>query len=240
MDNHNTKIPTHIAIVMDGNGRWAQNRYMPRSAGHAMGASIVRGLVEHCAKLGIQYLTLFAFSTENWNRPKDEVSTIMELFIKYLEKELKTLTQSGVRFQVIGDVTLLDKKLQERIVYAVNSTSRNSKIVLTVAANYGGRWDIVKAVQSWLQDNPSSDVNLLSYEQLAKYLSTSNMPDPDLLIRTGGEQRISNFLLWQIAYSEIYFTESLWPDFDYKQLDLAILWYKSRHRRFGNVGHYRF
>jgi undecaprenyl diphosphate synthase len=220
---------------MDGNGRWAQNRHMPRSMGHAKGASIVRGLVEHSSKLGIQYLTLFAFSTENWNRPKDEVSTIMELFIKYLEKELKNLSQSGVRFKVIGDISLFDKLLQEKIIYAVNSTSQNTKIVLTLAANYGGRWDIVNAFQRWLQDNPSSDVSSLSEQQLQRYLSTFDLPDPDLLIRTGGEQRISNFLLWQIAYSELYFTEVLWPEFDNNQLEIAISWYKSRQRRFGKV-----
>jgi undecaprenyl diphosphate synthase len=220
---------------MDGNGRWSQNRHMPRSLGHAKGSSIVRGLVEHCSHLGIKYLTLFAFSTENWSRPKDEVSTIMELFIKYLEKELKNLSQSGVRFKVIGDISLFDKLLQEKIIYAVNSTSQNTKIVLSLAANYGGRWDVVNAFQSWLQDNPSSDVSSLSEQQLQRHLSTFDLPDPDLLIRTGGEQRISNFLLWQIAYSELYFTEVLWPEFDNKQLEIAISWYKSRQRRFGKV-----
>lgn len=230
-------IPKHIAIVMDGNGRWAQSRHMPRSMGHVRGASIVRGLVEHCAQLGIQYLTLFAFSTENWNRPKDEVSTIMELFFKYIDKELNSLAQSGVRFKLIGDISLFDKVLQERIIYAVNSTSQNRKIVLTIAANYGGRWDIVKAFQGWLQDNPSCNASLLSEEQLHKYLSTYDIPDPDLVIRTGGEKRISNFLLWQVAYSELYFTEVLWPEFNNEQLELAISWYKLRQRRFGSLAH---
>jgi len=235
VDTKSNSIPTHVAIVMDGNGRWAQNRHMPRSMGHAKGSSIVRGLVEHCSHLGIKYLTLFAFSTENWSRPRDEVSTIMELFIKYLEKELKNLANSGVCFKVIGDISLFDKELQEKINDAVELTSRNKKIVLTLAANYGGRWDIVKALQSWLKENPSSDVSLLSQETLQKYLSTSDIPDPDLLIRTGGEQRISNFLLWQIAYSELYFTEVLWPEFDKEQLEIAISWFKSRQRRFGSV-----
>jgi len=220
---------------MDGNGRWAQNHHMLRSMGHAKGASIVRGLVEHCTKLGIQYLTLFAFSTENWNRPRDEVSTIMELFIKYLEKELKNLSKSGVRFKVIGDISSFDKVLQERIIYAVSSTSQNTKIVLTIAANYGGRWDVINAFQRWLQNNSSSDASLLSQEQIQKYLSTYELPDPDLLIRTGGEQRISNFLLWQIAYSELYFTDTLWPDFNNEQLDIAISWFKLRKRRFGII-----
>ena len=220
---------------MDGNGRWAQNHHMPRSMGHAKGASIVRGLVEHCTKLGIQYLTLFAFSTENWNRPKDEVSTIMELFIKYLEKELKNLSKSGVRLKVIGDISSFDKVLQERIIYAVSSTSQNTKIVLTIAANYGGRWDVICAFQNLLKNNPSLDAGLLSQEQVQKYLSTYEIPDPDLLIRTGGEQRISNFLLWQIAYSELYFTEILWPEFNNEQLDIAISWFKLRKRRFGII-----
>ena len=220
---------------MDGNGRWAQSRHMPRGIGHAKGASIVRGLVEHCAQLGIKYLTLFAFSTENWNRPHDEVSTIMELFIKYLEKELTNLTERGVRLKVIGDISSFDKELQERITNAVRSTSQNTKIVLTLATNYGGRWDVVNAFLKWSEDNPSSKLATLSQEQLQKYLSTSDIPDPDLLIRTGGEQRISNFLLWQIAYTELYFTQVLWPEFDNNQIDLAIAWYKSRERRFGNV-----
>ena len=220
---------------MDGNGRWAENRNMPRSMGHAKGASIVSGLVKHCSQIGIKYLTLFAFSTENWNRPHDEVSTIMELFIKYLEKELKNLKERGVRLKVIGDISSFNKELQERITNAVRSTSQNTKIVLTLATNYGGRWDVVNAFLKWSEDNPSSKLATLSQEQLQKYLSTSDIPDPDLLIRTGGEQRISNFLLWQIAYTELYFTQVLWPEFDNNQIDLAIAWYKSRERRFGNV-----
>jgi undecaprenyl diphosphate synthase len=220
---------------MDGNGRWAENRNMPRSMGHAKGASIVSGLVKHCSQIGIKYLTLFEFSTENWNRPHDEVSTIMELFIKYLEKELKNLKERGVRLKVIGDISSFNKELQERITNAVRSTSQNTKIVLTLATNYGGRWDVVNAFLKWSEDNPSSKLATLSQEQLQKYLSTSDIPDPDLLIRTGGEQRISNFLLWQIAYTELYFTQVLWPEFDNNQIDLAIAWYKSRERRFGNV-----
>ena len=220
---------------MDGNGRWAQSQLLPRSMGHVMGASIVRGLVEHCVQLGIKYLTLFAFSTENWNRPHDEVSTIMELFLKYLEKELMNFTKSGVRLKIIGDISNFDKVLQERITNAVHSTSKNNKIVLTLAVNYGGRWDIIESFCRWHEHNPSSDVKTFSQEHLQKYLSTSDIPDPDLLIRTGGEQRISNFLLWQIAYTEIYFSKVLWPEFDNNHIDLAIAWYKSRHRRFGNV-----
>ncbi len=228
-----TSIPHHIAIIMDGNGRWAQMRHMPRTVGHAKGAAGVRELVEFCAHKGVKYLTLFAFSTENWSRPEEEVSTLMGLFLQYLEKELKNLSQAGVRLQVIGDVTGFAQELQDRIAEAVKATARNNGIVLTVAANYGGRWDILQAVQRWQEAHPQTDPRSLTQEQLAQYLSTAFMPDPDLLIRTGGEQRISNFLLWQVAYAELYFTDHLWPEFDIAQLALALDWYQSRQRRFG-------
>ena len=231
----NTNTPRHIAIIMDGNGRWAQKRHMPRTVGHAKGASGVRSLVEFCVQKSIRYLTLFAFSTENWNRPEEEVSTLMGLFLQYLDKELKNLAKDGVRLKVIGDVTGFPQDLQGRIAEAVHNTAHNSGIVLTVAANYGGQWDIVQAIQQWQTAHPSADARDITQEQLAQYLSTSDLPDPDLLIRTGGEQRISNFLLWQAAYSELYFTETLWPDFDAAQLELAMGWYRSRQRRFGRV-----
>jgi len=220
---------------MDGNGRWAQKRHMPRTVGHAKGAAGVRALVEFCAHKGVKYLTLFAFSTENWSRPEEEVSTLMGLFLQYLEKELKNLAQAGVRLQVIGDVTGFAQELQDRIVEAVKATAVNDGIVLTVAANYGGQWDIVQAVQRWQAEHPQADARDITQEQLANYLSTADMPDPDLLIRTGGEQRISNFLLWQVAYAELYFTEVLWPEFDTDQLALALDWYRTRQRRFGRV-----
>jgi len=228
-------IPQHIAIIMDGNGRWAQKRHMPRTVGHAKGAAGVRDLVEFCAHKGVKYLTLFAFSTENWNRPEEEVSTLMGLFLQYLEKELKNLSQAGVRLQVIGDVTGFAQELQDRIAEAVKATTSNDGILLTVAANYGGRWDIVQAMQRWQAKHPQASAQELTQEELAKYLSTANMPDPDLLIRTGGEQRISNFLLWQVAYSELYVTSVLWPDFDTTQLTIALNWYQTRQRRFGRV-----
>jgi undecaprenyl diphosphate synthase len=228
-----TSIPHHIAIIMDGNGRWAQKRHMPRTVGHAKGAAGVRELVEFCAKKGVKYLTLFAFSTENWSRPEEEVSTLMGLFLQYLEKELKNLSQAGVRLQVIGDVTGFAQDLQDRIVEAVKATAGNDGIVLTVAANYGGHWDIVQAVQRWQEAHPNSDARSFTQGQMAQYLSTSHMPDPDLLIRTGGEQRISNFLLWQVAYAELYFTDVLWPEFDTKQLALALECYGKRQRRYG-------
>jgi undecaprenyl diphosphate synthase len=230
-----TSIPHHIAIIMDGNGRWAQKRHMPRKVGHAKGAAGVRELVEFCAQKGVKYLTLFAFSTENWNRPEDEVSTLMGLFLQYLEKELKNLSQVGVCLHVIGDVTGFTQELQDRITEAVKATEANDGIELTVAANYGGKWDIVQAVQRWQAAHPEADAKSLNQKQLAQYLSTAHMPNPDLLIRTGGEQRISNFLLWQVAYAELYFTEVYWPEFDTKQLALALDWYQTRQRRFGRV-----
>ena len=230
-----TSIPYHIAIIMDGNGRWAQKRHMPRTVGHAKGAAGVRELVEFCAHKGVKYLTLFAFSTENWSRPEEEVSTLMGLFLQYLEKELKNLSQAGVRLQVIGDVTGFAQELQDRIAEAVKATAGNDGIVLTVAANYGGQWDIVQAVQGWQAAHPQADAQSLTQEQLAEYLSTAHMPDLDLLIRTGGEQRISNFLLWQVAYSELYFTDILWPEFDAAQLALALDWFQTRKRRFGRI-----
>jgi undecaprenyl diphosphate synthase len=228
-------ILQHIAIIMDGNGRWAQKRHMPRSVGHAKGAACLRDLVELCEHKCVKYLTLFAFSTENWSRPEEEVSTLMGLFLQYLEKELKNLSQAGVRLQVIGDVTGFAGELQDRIAEAVKTTAGNDGIVLTVAANYGGQWDIVQALQSWQAAHPQANAQELTKEKLANYLSTAHMPDPDLLIRTGGEQRISNFLLWQVAYTELYFTDVLWPEFDKKQLELAMKWYQTRQRRFGLV-----
>ncbi len=226
-------LPKHIAIIMDGNGRWAQARHMPRTVGHAKGAAGVRALVESCARQGIQYLTLFAFSTENWKRPADEVSTLMGLFVQYLEKEMNELSKAGVRLRVIGDITAFPRELQSRIAAAEQATQHNQILTLTVAANYGGQWDVVQAVQRWHRHNPSADISQLTQEQLAQHLSTAGMPDPDLLIRTGGEQRISNFLLWQCAYAELYFTEVLWPDFDETQLAKALSWYSDRTRRFG-------
>ena len=224
---------------MDGNGRWAQKRHMPRTVGHAKGAAGVRELVEFCVHKGVKYLTLFAFSTENWSRPEEEISTLMGLFLQYLEKELKNLSQAGVRLQVIGDVTGFAQELQDRIAEAVKATAGNDGIVLTVAANYGGQWDIVQSVQRWQAAHPQADARGLTQEQLAQYLSTAHMPDPDLLIRTGGEQRISNFLLWQLAYAELYFTDVLWPEFDTAQLELALDCYQKRGRRFGQVNGFK-
>jgi undecaprenyl diphosphate synthase len=228
-------LPQHIAIIMDGNGRWAQKRHMPRTVGHAKGAAGVKALVEHCAKLGVKYLTLFAFSTENWSRPADEVSTLMGLFVQYLEKEMGALAAAGVRLKVIGDVAGFPAELQTRIHAAEAVTQHNQAITLCVAANYGGQWDVVQAVKNWQAANPALNASQLTQAQLAQHLSTAGMPDVDLLIRTGGEQRISNFLLWQAAYAELYFTEALWPEFDESQLNQALHWFATRERRFGLV-----
>jgi undecaprenyl diphosphate synthase len=218
---------------MDGNGRWAQKRHMPRTVGHAKGAAGVRELVEFCAHKGVKYLTLFAFSTENWSRPEEEVSILMGLFLEYLENQLENLHEAGVCLQIIGDIEGFGKELQEQIEKAVKVTAGNQGVVLTVAANYGGRWEIIQAVQKWQRAHPKSDARHITQADLTKYLSTSHMPDPDLIIRTGGEQRISNFLLWQMAYAELYFTKEMWPDFNSAQLELAINWYQFRDRRFG-------
>ena len=218
---------------MDGNGRWAQRRHMPRTVGHAKGAGGVKALVEQCALKGVKCLTLFAFSTENWHRPEDEVSTLMGLFVQYLEKEMGALAAAGVRLKVIGDVDGFAPELQTRIQAAEKATQHNQTITLVVAANYGGQWDVVQAVKNWQAAHPEASADQLTQAQLAQYLSTAGMPDVDLLIRTGGEQRISNFLLWQAAYAELYFTDVLWPDFDQAQLEKAIYCYGQRQRRFG-------
>jgi undecaprenyl diphosphate synthase len=208
---------------------------MPRTVGHAKGAAGVRALVEHCAKLGVKYLTLFAFSTENWSRPAEEVSTLMGLFVQYLEKEMGTLAAAGVRLKVIGEVAGFTPELQTRIHATEKATQHNQSITLVVAANYGGQWDVVQAVKNWQVANPDANVSQLTQLKLAQHLSTAGMPEVDLLIRTGGEQRLSNFLLWQAAYAELYFSDVLWPDFDSAEIDAALGWFQQRNRRFGRV-----
>ena len=231
-------MPKHIAIIMDGNGRWAQKRHLPRTVGHAKGAAIVRDLVDACAKRGVKYLTLFAFSTENWKRPQDEVSTLMSLFVQYLGKELDAMAREGVRLRVMGDTSAFPRTLQERIRQAEALTQHNTTLTLNVAANYGGRWDIAQAVSQWLtqtQPAPESITPEVVERAIHAHLSTAEWPEPDLLIRTGGERRISNFLLWQAAYTELYFCDVLWPEFDVMQLDQALAWFATRERRFGAV-----
>ncbi len=228
-------LPRHVAVIMDGNGRWAKKRGLPRTFGHNSGARQVRALVEHCADLGISHVTLFAFSSENWKRPADEVSSLMSLFVLYLEKEIRDMNLNGVRLKVIGDASRFDARLQKLIADAQSQTAANTRITLTVAANYGGRWDMLEAVRRWKAAHPQRPVSELGEADLAPYLSMADAPDPDLLIRTGGESRVSNFLLWQLAYAELYFTDVLWPDFSVQELDKALAWYADKDRRFGAV-----
>ncbi|MDP2832821.1 MAG: polyprenyl diphosphate synthase [Pseudomonadota bacterium] len=225
-------VPRHIAIIMDGNGRWARKRLLPRIAGHAQGVERVRDMVQACIERGVEYLTLFAFSSENWRRPEDEVSRLMELFVMALEREVGKMHRNGVCLKVVGELSRFDQRLRDLILQGEQKTAGNDRLTLTVCANYGGRWDILNAANNWLRDNPGGE---LTEAVLTPYLSMPYAPEPDLFIRTGGEQRISNFLLWQLAYSELYFTETLWPDFDAKVLDLAIASYQKRERRFGRT-----
>ncbi len=226
-------VPRHIAIIMDGNGRWATKRFMPRVAGHVKGVEAVRGIVEACAMQGVEYVTLFAFSSENWRRPEDEVSLLMRLFMTALEREVAKMHANGIRLKIVGDLSRFDDKLQKMIASAERKTAANDKLTVTICANYGGRWDIMQAVNQMVATNPGATD--FSEEQLAQYLSLAYAPEPDLFIRTGGEERISNFLLWQLAYTEFYFTDAYWPDFDAAELDKAISSYQQRERRFGRT-----
>lgn len=228
-----TSVPRHIAIIMDGNGRWATKRFMPRVAGHAKGVETVRTIVEACAVRGVEYLTLFAFSSENWRRPAEEVSVLMRLFVTALEREVSKMHVNGIRLKVVGDLSRFDMKLQKMIAEAERKTANNNRLTVTVCANYGGRWDIMQGVSKMVADYPG--IGNFTEEQLAPYLSMAYAPEPDLFIRTGGEERISNFLLWQLAYTELYFTNVYWPDFNAASLDEAILSYRSRERRFGRT-----
>ena len=229
--------PNHVAIIMDGNGRWALKNALPRSAGHRKGAETVRMAVEFCCELGIPYLTLFAFSSENWKRPKSEVQTLMGLLRFYLQDEIEKLSESGVRLTVIGDRSGLENDIQELISSAEARTKDNNKLNLMMALNYGGRQDILNAVQSLATDINSGKIDLddLDEVRFGRYLETSEVPDPDLLIRTSGERRISNFLLWQCAYSEFVFVDTLWPDFDQNEFSLAIKEFHQRDRRYGGT-----
>ncbi len=230
----NGHVPRHIAIIMDGNGRWAKQRFLPRIAGHRQGVESVRAIVKLCIELGIEHLTLFAFSSENWRRPADEVSMLMQLFMLALQREVKKLHGGGVRLKIVGDLSRFEPKLVKLIRNSEQLTQENTRLTLTVAANYGGRWDILQAVHAMLKDSPQLAATFTEAD-LSGYLSMSYAPEPDLFIRTGGEQRISNFLLWQLAYTELYFTDTLWPDFDRQALDLAIQSYQQRERRFGRT-----
>ena len=227
-------IPKHIAIIMDGNGRWAQNRYLPRIAGHKQGVETVRGVIKSCIERNIPYLTLFAFSSENWRRPTDEVTSLMQLFLGALEQEITKLHENGICFKVIGDLSKFESKIIEFIQIGEQLTAENTRLTFTIAANYGGRWDIMQAMRKMMVQSTNLPLNF-EEENLAQYLSMSYAPEPDLFIRTGGECRVSNFLLWQLAYTELYFTNTLWPDFDEHELELAIQSYQQRERRFGRT-----
>ncbi|HEX4583642.1 MAG TPA: polyprenyl diphosphate synthase [Burkholderiaceae bacterium] len=228
--------PRHVAVIMDGNGRWATARRLPRAAGHSRGVDAVRSTIETCARRGVEYLTLFAFSSENWRRPADEVSLLMRLFVSSLQREVGRLVENGVRMRVVGQVDSLEPELGRLIREAEARTADNQRLNLTVCVSYGGRWDIVQA-SSALARQAVREGRVIETDdgQFASGLALAFAPDPDLLIRTGGERRISNFLLWQLAYTELYFTDVLWPDFDADQLDIALRWFGRRERRFGQV-----
>ncbi len=227
-------VPRHVAIIMDGNGRWAKKRFLPRVAGHVKGVESVREIVRACIEQGVEYLTLFAFSSENWRRPAEEVSLLMQLFVTALQQEVEKLNRNGVRLRVIGDLSRFDTRLQELIRNAEAATASNTRLHLTIAANYGGRWDILQAVNRLAAVAPDK-AGSWTEADLEPYLSTHFAPEPDLFIRTGGEERISNFLLWQLAYAELHFTETLWPEFDAEALAAAIASYQRRERRFGRT-----
>jgi undecaprenyl diphosphate synthase len=227
-----TAVPRHVAIIMDGNGRWAKNRYLPRVAGHRKGVETVRDVVKACMARGIEYLTLFAFSSENWRRPPEEVSFLMQLFMKALEQEMEKLHANGVRFKLVGELSPFDPAIVALVRRGEELTAGNTRLTLTIAANYGGRWDILQAANRCLAEHPGQPIN---ETLLAGYLSMAYAPEPDLFIRTGGEERVSNFLLWQLAYTELHFTPALWPDFDAAALDEAIASYRCRERRFGRT-----
>ncbi|HWA14582.1 MAG TPA: polyprenyl diphosphate synthase [Burkholderiales bacterium] len=227
-------VPRHVAIIMDGNGRWAKKRFLPRVAGHRRGLEAVRAVTRACVSRGVEYLTLFAFSSENWRRPKDEVSFLMELFMLALDQEVAKLHDNGIRLKVIGDLSSFEARLTRKIAESEALTAANNRLTLTIAANYGGRWDVLQAVNRMVRELPEAQGEYRE-AHLTPYLSMSYAPEPDLFIRTGGEQRISNFLLWQLAYTEFHFTDELWPDFDDGSLDRAIASYQGRERRFGRT-----
>ncbi len=228
------EIPNHIAVIMDGNGRWARKRFLPRVAGHKRGVETVRDLVKQCALLNVKYLTLFAFSSENWRRPDDEVSFLMSLFMDALKREVRKLHENNIRLILIGDRSRFSLELVEQIKVSEKLTSENTGLTLTIAANYGGRWDILQATNRMVAANPNK-IEAYTEDDLTPFLSMHYATEPDLFIRTGGEKRVSNFLLWQLAYTEFYFTDTLWPDFNKVAFQAAISSYQKRERRFGRT-----
>lgn len=230
-----SRIPEHIAIIMDGNGRWAKAQGLPRTAGHQQGVEIVKKITEEATRLGVKYLTLYTFSTENWNRPAAEVAALMGLILDHLEEEI--FMKNNVRFRVIGDQSRLPESVQKRLDECMERTAQNDKMTMVIALSYSSRWEITQAVKNIAQEIQEGKLSAgeVSEEVICKHLNTNFMPDPDLLIRTGGELRISNYLLWQCAYTELYFCDTFWPDFDEKEFCKAIVDYQSRERRFGKT-----
>lgn len=228
------EVPKHIAVIMDGNGRWARKRFLPRIAGHKRGVETVRELVKSCVMLKVEYLTLFAFSSENWRRPPEEVTFLMGLFMEALQREVAKLHQNNIKLVMIGDRSPFEAPLIAQIEASEKLTEHNTGLILTIAANYGGRWDMLQAVNKMQLAAPQLTGNYRE-EHLEPHLSMSYAPEPDLFIRTGGEKRISNFLLWQLAYTELYFTDTLWPDFNHDAFNLAIQSFQNRERRFGRT-----
>lgn len=237
MSAETVKTPKHIAIIMDGNGRWAKQRFQPRFMGHRAGVKTVENIVKHCAQRGVEVLSLFAFSSENWRRPGKEVSLLMELFSHALNNQVKKLHDNNIKLQIIGDTGRFSDSLQQQITKAQDLTRNNTGLTLNIAANYGGRWDITQSVRQLAKQVASGELeaDAISEEMINSHLSTASLPEPDLFIRTGGEQRVSNFLLWQMAYTEFYFTDVLWPEFSSDELDKAIDSFTHRERRFGRT-----
>lgn len=238
-DNSTNETPRHIAIIMDGNGRWAQKRFLPRAVGHHAGVKSVRKIVEYCVvNPHIEVLSLFAFSSENWRRPEAEVTLLMRLFLKTLQGEIDKLHKNNIRLRFIGDRTAFDQKLQQKMFDGEEKTKNNTALTLVIAANYGGRWDITEACKIISQRVAVGELSISAIDEMLidQHLSMADFPEPDLFIRTGGEKRVSNFMLWQLAYTEFYFTPTLWPDFDESNLQDAITDFKSRQRRFGHTG----
>ena len=233
----NNNLPRHIVIIMDGNGRWASRRKLPRAAGHKAGVKTLRRIVEHCAQRRTEFLTVFAFSSENWRRPRQEVQLLLDLFISSLDEQVDDLHEHGVRLRFIGARSAFPEKLRNSIARAEEKTSGNRGLQLNVAADYGGRWDIIQACRQIVDEVLAGTLEPAAIDEtvFARHLSLAGLPDPDLFIRTGGEQRVSNYLLWQCAYSELYFTETLWPDFTPEVMDEALEWYAGRERRFGRT-----
>jgi undecaprenyl diphosphate synthase len=244
-NNENSTLPTtestnprHVAVIMDGNGRWAKKRHMPRIVGHRAGVAATRSIVEVCAQKHIDVLTLFAFSSENWRRPEQEVSLLMDLFMSSLKREVKKLHENGIRLRIIGDTSRFSDKLQQQIEVSENLTRDNQGLQLVIAVNYGGRWDITQATRRLAAAVAEGRMhwNDITEQSMHDCLALSDLPEPDLFIRTGGEQRVSNFILWQLAYTELYFTDTLWPDFDRQAFELALTSFAGRQRRFGQTG----